>query len=301
MPRRPNPDPAAPPRRRPRQRRGRGRDRRRGPRRPRHRIPRAPRADLRRRGAPPVRQRLRQQRRHPLPRRPGHRRWPTRTRSASSRPSRAAELTVSIRPAADRAAIATSAGTPGAEMSARTRPARPLLRQVRFPALGEAGQRAADGEPGHALRLRRARDRAGQPPGPRRASGTSGSSTATSSRPTTSSARSSSTSRTSRDNLPKAEAAARKLRLINSTIDDRAGRHRHRPHQHPRPGRRRRPDPRRHRQLRDPLPDQRRRGQARQALDLRRRDRQRGADDDDHPGQDPLPALPDRDSPAARA
>ncbi len=34
-------------------------------------------------------------------------------------------------------------------------------------------------------------------------------------------------------NLPKAEAAARKLRVINSTIHDRAGRHRSRPHQYP--------------------------------------------------------------------
>ena len=102
------------------------------------------------------------------------------------------------------------------------------------------------------------------------------------------------------DNLPKAEAAARKLRAINSIDRDRAGRHRHRPHQHPRPGGRRRPDPRWDRQLRDPLPDQRRGGQARQALDLRRGARQRGADDDDHPRQDPVHSLPDRDQPAAR-
>ena len=101
------------------------------------------------------------------------------------------------------------------------------------------------------------------------------------------------------DNLPKAEAAARKLRLINSSIEiepvvtdlDHTN--------IARPGRRRRPDPRRHRQLRDPLPDQRRGRQAGQALDLRRRDRQRRADDDDRARQDAVPALPDRDGPAA--
>ena len=71
-----------------------------------------------------------------------------------------------------------------------------------------------------------------------------------------------------RDNLPKAEAAARKLRLINSTIDDRARGDRPRPHQRARPRRRRRPDSRRYGQLRDPLPDQRRGHQAGQALGL---------------------------------
>ena len=38
------------------------------------------------------------------------------------------------------------------------------------------------------------------------------------------------------ENLPKAEAAARKLRRHQLRRPRRAGRHRHRPHQHPRPG-----------------------------------------------------------------
>ena len=99
------------------------------------------------------------------------------------------------------------------------------------------------------------------------------------------------------DNLPKAEAAARKLRAINSTITVEPVVTDHRPHQYPRPGRRRRLDPGRDRQLRDALPDQRCGGQAGQAVDLRRGDRQRRADDDDHPGQDAVLAVPDRDRP----
>ena len=99
------------------------------------------------------------------------------------------------------------------------------------------------------------------------------------------------------DNLPKAEAAAQQAPADQLGDHDRAGRHRHRPHQHPRPVPGRRPDPRRHRQLRDPLPDQRRGGEARQAVGLRRRDRQRGADDDDHPRRDAVPALRVRGGP----
>ena len=90
-------------------------------------------------------------------------------------------------------------------------------RQIRFPQLGEAGQRAL-----MKSRVTLCGCGAWEPcwpttwPGP--VWDRSGSSTATSSRPTTFSARSCSTSTTSRDNLPKAEAAARKLRAINSTI-----------------------------------------------------------------------------------
>ena len=71
------------------------------------------------------------------------------------------------------------------------------------------------------------------------------------------------------ENLPKAEAAARKLR--RSTARRRSSR------SSPTSTaptssncRRRRPDPRRHRQFRDPLPDQRRGGEAGQAVGLRR-------------------------------
>ena len=93
------------------------------------------------------------------------------------------------------------------------------------------------------------------------------------------------------ENLPKAEAAARKLAAINSSRPRRAGRHRHRPHQHPRTGPGRRPDPRRHRQFRDSLSHQRCGGQARQALGLRRLHRQ-SRPDHDHPARrDAVPAL----------
>ena len=114
--------------------------------------------------------------------------------------------------------------------------------------------------------------------------------TATSSRRTTSSGRSSSTSRMSPRTCPRPRPPHGSCG-DQQHGQDRAGRHRHRPHQHPRPRCRRRPDPRRHRKLRDPLPDQRCGRQAGQALGLRRRDRQRGADDDDRAGQDAMPAL----------
>ena len=102
------------------------------------------------------------------------------------------------------------------------------------------------------------------------------------------------------DNLPKAEAAARKLRKINSTvtIEPVVTDIDHTNIEAARLGRG--PDPRRHRQLRDALPDQRRRREAEQALDLRRRDRQRRADDDHPAGPDALHAVRDRGQPAAR-
>ncbi len=79
--RRPNPHPAQSPHRRPRHRRCRRRDRRRSPRPCRHAVSLcAQGADLRRRGAAPVRHRLCEQRRHPLPRRLWPRPLPTRTR-----------------------------------------------------------------------------------------------------------------------------------------------------------------------------------------------------------------------------
>ena len=53
----------------------------------------------------------------------------------------------------------------------------------------------------------------------------------------------------------------------------------------------RRPDPRRHRQFRDPLSHQRRGRQARQAVGLRRLHRQSRPDDDDPAGRDAVPAL----------
>ena len=179
------------------------------------------------------------------------------------------------------------------------RPPRSLQPPGPLPRPRRGGPAPADGQPRHALRLRGARHRAGQPPRPRRASATSGSSTATSSRRTTSSGRSSSTSRTSPTTCPRPRPPRGSSGRSTAQVDDRAGRHRHRPHEHPRPGRRRRPDPRRHRQLRDPLPDQRRGGEAGQAVDLRRRDRQRRADDDDPARARPPACAACRDQPAA--
>ena len=91
-------------------------------------------------------------------------------------------------------------------------------RQVRYPALGEAGQRQLAGQPGDDLRLRCARDGAGQPPRPRGGRAGSGSSTATSSRRTTSSARSSSTSRTSPTTCPRPRPPRGSSGAINSAI-----------------------------------------------------------------------------------
>ena len=102
------------------------------------------------------------------------------------------------------------------------------------------------------------------------------------------------------ENLPKAEAAARKLAAINSSV-----------HVEPvvtdidrtnilelLPGRR--PDPRRHRQFRGPLSDQRRGREAGQAVGLRRLHRQPRPDDDDPAGQDAVPALRLRGGAGAR-
>ena len=93
------------------------------------------------------------------------------------------------------------------------------------------------------------------------------------------------------ENLPKAEAAARKLAAINSSV-------------HVEPVvtdidrtnilelvRGRRPDPRRHRQFRGSLSHQRRGGEAEQAVGLRRLHRQSRPDDDDPAGRDAVPAL----------
>ena len=103
-------------------------------------------------------------------------------------------------------------------MPSDRRLARPLQPPDPLPAARRGGPAQAHGQPGHALRLRGARHRAGQPPGPRRASG----------RVRIVDRDFIETHNLQRqilfdehdvaDNLPKAEAAARKLRPINSDV-----------------------------------------------------------------------------------
>ncbi len=90
------------------------------------------------------------------------------------------------------------------------------------------------------------------------------------------------------DGLPKAIAAANKLRRINSEIEIEPVVADVTHHNIAAAGRRRRRDRRRHRQLRHALPGERLRGEARQAVGLRRLHRRRRPIDDDPPRRNRL-------------